>query len=159
VPETVRSGNDAVRAASGLDKVAEHTSDSFFERTKMIAGVPEGWELVRIGRMAKGDWAIGGDGKPWEYIRDTPGDEHWPVIRKVEPGRIASDEDELAARTDLIHQITKTMREERDQARMALWEAVSKREWTAIAGLAVLFDRVDSLSKFFDGMVERFSRE
>jgi len=57
---------------------------------KMIEGMPEGWELVRIGRMTKGEWAVGGNGEPFEYTRDKPGDEHWPVIRKVEPGRMAN---------------------------------------------------------------------
>jgi hypothetical protein len=55
------------------------------KENQMVEGIPEGWELVRIGIMTKGDWAIGGDGKPFEYIREKPGNEYWPIIRKVEP--------------------------------------------------------------------------
>ena len=52
-----------------------------------IEGVPEGWELVRIGQPAVGEWSIGGDGKPWQYKHATQArsDEFWPIIRKVEP--------------------------------------------------------------------------
>jgi len=50
-----------------------------------IEGVPEGWELVRIGFMKKDDWAIGGDGTPFQYIKEKTGNEFWPIIRKVKP--------------------------------------------------------------------------
>lgn len=55
---------------------------------EMVEGVPDGWELMRIGVMSKGDWAIGGDGKPWQYTKDKIGDEHWPVICMIGSGRI-----------------------------------------------------------------------
>lgn len=50
-----------------------------------IEGVPDGWDLIRIGHPQKGDWAIGGDGKPWQYDRDKLSDEYWPIIRKKDP--------------------------------------------------------------------------
>ena len=48
-----------------------------------IEGIPEGWELVRIGKPATGEWSIGGDGTPWQYVKDTPSTEFWPIIRKA----------------------------------------------------------------------------
>jgi hypothetical protein len=49
-----------------------------------IEGVPDGWELVRIGKPSNGEWAIGGDGTPWQYngLQST---EFWPIVRKVDP--------------------------------------------------------------------------
>ena len=62
----------------------------------MVEGVPEGWELVRVGLMTKGDFAIGGDGKPFEYTRTKPGEEHWPIIRRIEP-EVTDDKTEMLA--------------------------------------------------------------
>ena len=52
-----------------------------------IEGVPEGWELVRIGRPDVGEWNVGHDGEPW-FNSEKPIDgvhEYWAIIRKVEP--------------------------------------------------------------------------
>lgn len=50
-----------------------------------IEGVPEGWELVRIGKPVTGEWSIGGDGNPWQYVKEAPSTEFWPIIRKAAP--------------------------------------------------------------------------
>ena len=47
-----------------------------------IEGVPEGWELVRIGGPAKDDWFIGENGKPLQALFSCG--RACPVIRKVE---------------------------------------------------------------------------
>ena len=50
-----------------------------------IEGVPDGWELVRIGRPRTNEWSIGGDGTPWQYLKETQSEEFWPIIRKAAP--------------------------------------------------------------------------
>jgi hypothetical protein len=49
-----------------------------------IPGVPEGWELVRIDRPAKGDWFIDVLGLPREYPYETNLGGVFPIIRKIE---------------------------------------------------------------------------
>ena len=49
-----------------------------------IPGVPEGWELVRIDRPAKGDWFIDVAGRPREYPYEVNGGGVFPIIRKIE---------------------------------------------------------------------------
>jgi hypothetical protein len=49
-----------------------------------IPGVPEGWELVRIDRPAKGDWFIDVAGQPKEYHYETNCGGVFPIIRKIE---------------------------------------------------------------------------
>jgi hypothetical protein len=49
-----------------------------------IPGVPEGWELVRIDRPAKGDWFIDVEGRPREYHYETNCGGVFPIIRKIE---------------------------------------------------------------------------
>jgi hypothetical protein len=49
-----------------------------------IEGVPDGWELVRIGQPTEGEWAIGGDGTPWQY-KGSRSAEVWPIVRKIDP--------------------------------------------------------------------------
>ena len=47
-----------------------------------IEGVPEGWELLRIGGPAKDDWFIGENGKPLQALFSCG--RACPIIRKVE---------------------------------------------------------------------------
>ncbi len=49
-----------------------------------IPGVPEGWELVRIDRPAKGDWFVDVAGLPREYLYEVNGGGVFPIIRKIE---------------------------------------------------------------------------
>jgi hypothetical protein len=49
-----------------------------------IPGVPDGWELVRIDRPAKGDWFIDVAGRPREYPYEVNGGGVFPIIRKIE---------------------------------------------------------------------------
>ena len=49
-----------------------------------IPGIPEGWELVRIDRPAKGDWFIDVAGRPREYPYEVNGGGVFPIIRKIE---------------------------------------------------------------------------
>jgi len=53
--------------------------------TMKLEGVPDGWELVRIGRPVAGEWSIGGDGIPWEYTKAKQSEEVWPIVRKLDP--------------------------------------------------------------------------
>ena len=49
-----------------------------------IEGVPEGWELVRIGRAKGGDWYLDGDNEPRVLeAHETIGGS--AIIRKIEP--------------------------------------------------------------------------
>ena len=48
-------------------------------------GVPDGWELIRIGKPCNGVWAIGGDGTPWQYNKEKQSNEFWPIVRKIDP--------------------------------------------------------------------------
>ena len=52
--------------------------------SNQIPGVPEGWELVRIDRPAKGDWFIDVAGQPREYPYEVNGGGVFPIIRKIE---------------------------------------------------------------------------
>jgi hypothetical protein len=52
--------------------------------SNQIPGVPEGWELVRIDRPAKGDWFIDVAGRPKEYPYEVNGGGVFPIIRKIE---------------------------------------------------------------------------
>jgi len=52
--------------------------------SNQIPGVPEGWELVKIDRPAKGDWLIDGVGLPKEYHYENPCGSVFPIIRKIE---------------------------------------------------------------------------
>jgi hypothetical protein len=52
--------------------------------SNQIPGVPEGWELVRIDRPAKGDWFIDLAGRPREYPYEVNGGGVFPIIRKIE---------------------------------------------------------------------------
>ena len=51
-----------------------------------IEGVPEGWELLRIGPATGGDWYIGISGRPTccEYKDGSYSVESFAIIRKVE---------------------------------------------------------------------------
>ena len=69
----------------------------------MVDGVPDGWEFVRIGRPVAGEWAIGGDGTPWQYNREKQSDEHWPIVRQVESGRIRPSR--MAAEEELMIEV------------------------------------------------------
>lgn len=51
--------------------------------TTKIEGVPDGWELVRIGVPNEGDWVIESDGE--HYKANTMFGCVSPIIRKVEP--------------------------------------------------------------------------
>ena len=48
-----------------------------------IEGVPEGWELVRIGEASKGEWFIDGLSRPRECICRTDGGT--AIIRRIDP--------------------------------------------------------------------------
>ena len=51
--------------------------------SNQIPGVPEGWELVRIDRINKGEWTLDDFGDPfiWEGENSTC---VFPVVRKIE---------------------------------------------------------------------------
>lgn len=68
-------------------------------------------------------------------------------------------QDELDERTDLVHKLTEVVRVESMIARDQMWKAISERNWPAIAGLTVMYDKLSTLSKTLDSMVEKFSRE
>jgi hypothetical protein len=90
-----------------------------------IEGVPEGWELLRIGPMSKGDWAIGGDGKPWQYTKDQIGNEHWPVICMVEVDR--SENSRPVSAQELLEELTKLKK------RVDRLEAEERRQRACVA--------------------------
>ena len=51
----------------------------------MIEGIPDGWELVRIGQAMLGDYWLGSDGRieKWEFA--TPSCvKNYVIIRKIE---------------------------------------------------------------------------
>ena len=48
-----------------------------------VPGVPDGWELVEVRKMRRGDFSIDRDGKPFEWVIGDS-DTVWPIIRKVE---------------------------------------------------------------------------
>ena len=47
-----------------------------------IEGIPDGWELVRIGVPKTGDWMINAEREPYQAICDYC--TFWPIIRKIE---------------------------------------------------------------------------
>lgn len=50
----------------------------------MIEGIPDGWELVRVGEPVIGvDWVVGHNGKPLLWIFESTR-LNWPIIRKIE---------------------------------------------------------------------------
>ena len=46
-----------------------------------VEGIPDGWELVKIGVPKTGDWMISPEGKPDRAIKDFT--TLWPIIRKI----------------------------------------------------------------------------
>lgn len=48
-----------------------------------VPGVPEGWELVRIGRRQVGDWFLDGEGVPFKASSDGGTSNH-VIVRKAE---------------------------------------------------------------------------
>ena len=50
-----------------------------------IKGVPEGYELIRIGGVKHGDSVITADGKVYTVLSDICTEENLPVVRKIEP--------------------------------------------------------------------------
>lgn len=60
---------------------------SFLTRDeRMIEGIPDGWELVRVGMPAVGEYYIDVTGSIYKALDTTPTVLHWyvPVIRKIE---------------------------------------------------------------------------
>ena len=51
----------------------------------MIEGVPEGYELIRIGGAKAGDTVIMDDGRVYTLLSDVAVNLNIPVIRKLEP--------------------------------------------------------------------------
>ena len=51
----------------------------------MIEGVPEGYELVRLGGAKAGDTVITSDGKLYTLLSDAICELNVPVVRKTEP--------------------------------------------------------------------------
>jgi len=47
-----------------------------------IEGIPEGWELVRIGFAKQDEWVVDDDGKPYQLKGDAVSCR--PIIRKIE---------------------------------------------------------------------------
>ena len=48
-----------------------------------IEGIPEGWELVRIGAPYKGEWYVGSMGQPHQSSSSN-GSSNYPIICKIE---------------------------------------------------------------------------
>ena len=49
-----------------------------------IEGVPDGWELVRIGKPKKGEWIVGDIGTPGEVFVESE-TYNFPIIRRIPP--------------------------------------------------------------------------
>jgi hypothetical protein len=49
-----------------------------------IPGVPEGWELVRIGPVNPGEFFVGYDGQAEQYLQGTASTGWVTIIRKIE---------------------------------------------------------------------------
>lgn len=51
-----------------------------------IEGIPDGWELVRIGVAVSGDTVLMHDGMP-KTLKDHPSGtvKNWPIIRRIPP--------------------------------------------------------------------------
>jgi hypothetical protein len=52
--------------------------------SNQIPGVPEGWELVRIGTVSQGEFFVGYDGQPEQYRQDVESSGWVTIIRKIE---------------------------------------------------------------------------
>ena len=50
-----------------------------------IEGVPEGYELIRIGGAKAGDTVITDDGRVYTLLSDVISERNIPVVRKIEP--------------------------------------------------------------------------
>ena len=51
--------------------------------SNQIPGVPEGWELVRIGRINAGEWTLDDFGDPFVWKGESS-TSVFPIIRKIE---------------------------------------------------------------------------
>lgn len=49
-----------------------------------IEGIPDGWELVRIGAVEKDEWALSGQGLPFMAICDGEST-NYVIIRRIPP--------------------------------------------------------------------------
>ena len=56
------------------------------EGFRNVPGVPDGWELVRVGRPVVGDFVVHTDGRVLEHGKDrcVRMNENYPIIRKIE---------------------------------------------------------------------------
>jgi len=56
------------------------------EGFRNVPGVPDGWELVRVGRPVVGDFVVHTDGRVLEHGKDScvRMNENYPIIRKIE---------------------------------------------------------------------------
>jgi hypothetical protein len=52
--------------------------------SNQIPGVPEGWELVRIGPVSPAEFFVGYDGKAEQYLQGTASTGWVTIIRKIE---------------------------------------------------------------------------
>jgi hypothetical protein len=52
--------------------------------TQQIPGVPEGWELVRVGPVNPGEFFVGYDGQAEQYLQGTASTGWVTIIRKIE---------------------------------------------------------------------------
>ena len=50
-----------------------------------IEGVPDGWELVRIGAIDIDEWTVDAAGNPQQYLGARHLGGYWPIIRRIEP--------------------------------------------------------------------------
>lgn len=51
-----------------------------------IEGIPDGWELVRIGKLLPSDWFINHLGEPKQNMSDcATNGVNYPVIRRIPP--------------------------------------------------------------------------
>lgn len=56
------------------------------EGFRNVPGVPDGWELVRVGRPVVGDFVVHTDGRVLEHGKDScvRMNENYPILRKIE---------------------------------------------------------------------------
>jgi hypothetical protein len=54
------------------------------QQSNQIPGVPDGWELVRIGTVSQGQFFVGYDGQPEQYRQDVESTGWVTIIRKIE---------------------------------------------------------------------------
>jgi hypothetical protein len=52
-------------------------------RAMKVEGIPEGYELIRLGKPQQGDWVLYLDGKPKQIAADNAS-YYWPILRKIE---------------------------------------------------------------------------